>query len=272
MALLAALVLVVLATPPAEAGAARRKPGGVVHVVGPGQTLFRISQAYRVPVATLVAANRLPAAGPLRAGQRLVIPGATKRLAVEPYRPMSREERQRLERSLAEADEAEQAGPETALPSVAPPPGTPRPPASSPPAAAPDFLWPITGPLTSPFGPRAGRLHAGIDIGSPHYQEVRAAADGEVIFVRDGGPGLGTAVVLRHGAGYTTVYGHLSIRIAREAESVRRGQAIGGVGATGNASGPHLHFEIRRGGRPVDPLSLLPPTLDQLVEGLASRR
>ncbi len=266
---LLALVLLLLAAGLGEAGASKRKPSGVVHVVGPGQTLFRISLSYRVPVARLLEANRLAQRPTLRVGQRLFIPGPTKRLVVEPYRPISPEERARLERTLEAVEPPEP-------PAVPAPPGAPaeiaRPPAPAPPGGGPDFLWPSTGPVTSPFGPRNGRLHAGVDIGSPHYQEVRAAADGEVIFVRDGGPGLGTVVVLRHAAGFTTVYGHLSIRIAQEGETLRQGQALGGVGATGNASGPHLHFEIRQNGVSLDPLSRLPPTLDQLVDGLATKR
>lgn len=265
------VALLFLAAASAEAGGAKPKPAGVGHVVGPGQTLFRISQTYRVRVATILEANRLPARATLRVGQRLFIPGAAGRLPVEPYRPISPEERASLERTLEAGDPPEQ--PTGPVPWPAPiSPGTTALPAPAPPADRPDFLWPITGPVTSPFGPRNGRLHAGVDIGSPYSQEVRAAADGEVIFARDGGPGLGTAVVLRHADGFTTVYGHLSIRIAQEGESVRQGQALGGVGATGNASGPHLHFETRRSGMPIDPLSLLPPTLDQLVEGLGSRR
>ena len=263
------VALLFAAAAPIEAKAVKRRPPGVVHVVGPGQTLFRISLTYRVPVATLLEANRLAARPTLRLGQRLFIPGARKRLIVEAYRTISPEERARLERTLEAGEPPEQSAvpaPPDAPAAIAPPK------APAPPAGDPEFLWPITGPVTSPFGPRHGRLHAGVDIGSPHYQEVRAAADGEVIFVRDGGPGLGTAVILRHAAGFTTVYGHLSIRIAQEGETLRQDQALGGVGATGNASGPHLHFEIRQNGVSLDPLSLLPPTLDQLVEGLAAKR
>jgi len=135
-----------------------------------------------------------------------------------------------------------------------------------------DFVWPINGPINSSFGPRNGRLHAGIDIGSPHYQEVVAAADAEVIYANDTRGPLGKAVVLQHGRGMRTVYAHLSIIVARERDTVRQGQAIGGVGDTGRATGPHLHFEIRQNGVPQNPESYLPATIDELVRDLSTPR
>jgi murein DD-endopeptidase MepM/ murein hydrolase activator NlpD len=101
---------------------------------------------------------------------------------------------------------------------------------------------------------------------------VVAAADAEVIYAKDTGAALGKAVVLQHGKGYRTVYAHLSILIAREGDTVKQGQAIGGVGDTGRATGPHLHFEIRRNGVPVNPEELLPATIDELVRDLAGPR
>jgi len=111
-----------------------------------------------------------------------------------------------------------------------------------------------------------------MDIGSPHYQEVVAAADGEVIYAGDTGGSLGRAVVLQHGKGIRTVYAHLSVVIARERETVRQGQAIGGARGTGRATGPHLHFEIRKNGVPVNPAAYLPATIDELVRGLSAPR
>ena len=148
-------------------------------------------------------------------------------------------------------------------PTTVPPPSPPRVKTDA------DFVWPIQGRINSPFGPRNGRLHAGIDIGSPHYQEVVAAADAEVIYANDTGGPLGKAVVLQHGRGIRTVYAHLSIIIARERDTVRQGQAIGGVGDTGRATGPHLHFEIRKNGVPLNPESYLPATIDELMRDLS---
>ncbi len=242
--------------PRAELGA-KAKPKGITHVVQKGQTLFRISQAYQVSVASLLEANRLKPSTPLKVGQRLVIPGAKTVRKVEASRSLTVEERLTLERSLLEEV-------------TAPPPPTepPRPGVKT----DAELLWPIVGPLNSPFGPRWGRFHAGIDIGSPHYQEVVAAADGEVMYADATKGGLGKAIVLQHGRGLRTVYAHLSIIIAREGDTVRQGQAIGGVGETGRASGPHLHFEVRKNGVPVNPEEFLPATIDELVRDLSRPR
>lgn len=230
---------------------------GVTHVVQAGQTLFRISQAYQVTVAVILEANRLKPSTPLRVGQRLLIPGANAVRKVEPYTPLSTQERDVLERSLS--DEV-----------VAPPPTTepPRPRVKT----DAELLWPIVGPINSPFGPRWGKFHAGIDIGSPSYQEVAAALDGEVIYADATKGALGKAVVLQHGYGLRTVYAHLSIIIVHEGETVRQGQAIAGVGETGRATGPHLHFEVRKNGIPLNPEDSLPATIDDLVRDLSRRR
>ena len=233
---------------------------GVTHIVQPGQTLFRISQAYGVTVAQLMEANRLTASAPLRVGQHLCIPGGTAVAEVEASRRLPATERAALERSLRD------------MPTVSAPPRAPSAPLAKPPLAAKSdatLIWPILGPINSPFGPRNGRFHAGIDIGSPHYQEVVAAADAEVVYASDTRGPLGKAVVLQHGRDLRTVYAHLAVIIARERETVRQGQAIGGVGATGRATGPHLHFEVWRSGVAVNPEDYLPATIDDLLRKLS---
>ncbi len=259
---LSILVLLRFLTAPAAPAVQQRtrppsKPKGVTHIVEAGQTLFRISQAYRVKVTVLMEANHLKPSTPLKVGQRLSIPGAMRVKKVEPYRPLTTEEREVLERSLSEEV-------------VSPPPPTepPRPRVKT----DSELLWPIVGPINSPFGPRWGKFHAGIDIGSPHYQEVVAALDGEVMYANETKGPLGKAVVLRHGRGLRTAYAHLSIIIAREGDTVRQGQAIGGVGDTGRASGPHLHFEVRKNGIALNPEEYLPATIDELVRDLSRKR
>lgn len=231
-------------------GASAAAPPGITHIVEPGQTLFRIALAYGIPLERLMEANGLTRPEALRAGQRLSIPGASRPVPVEPYRSLSPDERRRLESSLREDA------------------------APSPLGAGPaiDLVWPLLGPMTSPFGPRRGRFHAGLDIGSPTYQEVVAAADGEVAFAEQTPGGFGRVIVLRHPRDVTSIYAHLSVIIAREGETVRQGQPIGGVGTTGNATGPHLHFEVRVRGVPVDPRAVLPQTIDELVDELSRSR
>jgi len=119
-------------------------------------------------------------------------------------------------------------------------------------------LWPVRGLVTSPFGTRMspygeGReMHPGIDISARYGVPVTAAGSGEVIFAgRD--PGYGSLIIVDHGGHLDTLYGHLSALYVREGQRVRGGQAIGAVGATGRATGAHLHYEVRVNGAPVDP-------------------
>jgi murein DD-endopeptidase MepM/ murein hydrolase activator NlpD len=119
-------------------------------------------------------------------------------------------------------------------------------------------LWPVRGLVTSPFGARTspygeGReMHPGIDISAQFGLPVAAAGSGEVIFAgRD--PGYGSLIIVDHGDHLDTLYGHLSALYVREGQRVRGGQAIGAVGATGRATGAHLHYEVRVNGAPVDP-------------------
>ncbi len=125
------------------------------------------------------------------------------------------------------------------------------------PGTAGAFAWPATGPITSRFGP-AHPL--GIDIGLPLRTPVVAARHGMVIFA-GGDPccSYGLYVIVRHDAGYTTTYGHLSEILVEAGQAVVAGQAVGLSGDTGHSTGPHLHFEIRRDGVPLDPLLFLPP-------------
>jgi murein DD-endopeptidase MepM/ murein hydrolase activator NlpD len=125
-----------------------------------------------------------------------------------------------------------------------------------------EFQWPVRGPITSPFGmrvdPITGRyaLHSGIDIGADYGTPIQAAADGVVLFVGWYG-GYGNAIIIDHGSGLSTLYAHCSAMYVAVNQQIQRGQVIGAVGATGYATGPHLHFEIRVNGVPVNPLTRL---------------
>jgi LysM repeat protein len=124
-------------------------------------------------------------------------------------------------------------------------------------SSAARFIWPSAGELTSYYGYRWGRLHAGIDIADDVGAVVRAAKTGRVAFAGWWG-GYGYTVVLEHGQGYTSLYGHLSDYAVAVGQHVAAGQTIGYVGNTGNSTGPHLHFEIRKDGQSLNPLTLLP--------------
>jgi LysM repeat protein len=118
------------------------------------------------------------------------------------------------------------------------------------------FDWPLDGPLTSPFGPRWGRFHAGIDFAADMGTPIRAARDGTVTQAGDLSD-YGLAITLTHADGTQTLYGHCSVVRVKVGDQVKAGQVIGEVGSTGLSTGPHLHFEIRVNGQPHDPLLLL---------------
>ena len=118
------------------------------------------------------------------------------------------------------------------------------------------LVWPITGPLTSPFGQRWGRLHAGVDISAPAGTPIRAADSGRVALAGwQGGYGLYTCV--KHTVSLSTCYAHQSKLGTRAGAAVRQGDIIGYVGNTGQSFGNHLHFETWVSGRPVDPMGFL---------------
>jgi murein DD-endopeptidase MepM/ murein hydrolase activator NlpD len=127
--------------------------------------------------------------------------------------------------------------------------------ASSAPSSS-GFIWPVSGPVTSPFGWRWGRMHEGIDIGAGSGTPIHAAASGTVISAGWLG-GYGNLIVIDHGGGLATAYAHMSGYAASTGQPVAQGQTVGFVGCTGHCFGAHLHFEVRVNGAPVDPLGYL---------------
>jgi murein DD-endopeptidase MepM/ murein hydrolase activator NlpD len=118
------------------------------------------------------------------------------------------------------------------------------------------LIWPVSGPVTSPFGYRWGRLHAGIDIGASEGTPIHAAAGGTVVLAAWNG-GYGNYTCIDHGGGMATCYAHQSRFAVSSGAQVSQGQVIGYVGNTGHSFGAHLHFEVRINGNPVDPLGYL---------------
>ena len=141
---------------------------------------------------------------------------------------------------------------------AAPPPPVAHVTASvAPPAVSSSgLIWPVAGPVTSFFGMRWGRMHEGIDIGAATGTPVQAAAAGIVVSAGWMG-GYGNLVVVDHGGGLSTAYAHLSGYAVSGGQRVSQGQTVGYVGCTGHCYGPHLHFEVRVHGSPVDPLGYL---------------
>jgi murein DD-endopeptidase MepM/ murein hydrolase activator NlpD len=201
---------------------------GVTHVVRPGENLYRISRYYGVPVPDLVDANRVRDVTNLEVGQRLWVPGALRGPASESLRPdagptSDGEERRRAEQ---EADLR--------------------------------FHWPLHGRLGSRFGWRDGRRHEGIDLLAEPGTPIRAAEAGRVIHAGSDLGDYGRVVIIKHAGHYQTIYAHNRRNLVRPGDFVERGQVIAEVGTSGNADGAHVHFEIRRDRRPLDPARYLP--------------
>lgn len=131
-------------------------------------------------------------------------------------------------------------------------------------------LWPVVGPVTSSFGEREdpfngeGAFHAGVDISSTFGEPVHATADGTVEMA-DRASGYGREIIIDHGYGVKTCYGHLSGFAVTEGQQVTRGQIIGYVGMSGRSTGPHLHYEVRVRNTPVNPHKYLRETMQQLA-------
>jgi murein DD-endopeptidase MepM/ murein hydrolase activator NlpD len=166
-----------------------------------------------------------------------------------------RADRRELQSQLA-ALERENTRVQATLARAAQPPSTS---AGAPPTPEPSssgLIWPVTGTITSPFGPRWGRLHAGIDIAAPEGTPIKAAAAGTVVIAGWQG-GYGNYTCVQHAGALSTCYAHQSQIATSNGATVTQGQVIGYVGNTGASFGAHLHFETRTSGTPVDPFGYL---------------
>lgn len=198
--------------------------GSLTHTVGAGDTIERIAARYGVTQRSIIQANNLRNPHWLRIGQRLTIPAPGTQPTPAPAR---------------------QAPP-------APPPAPPQ-------VRSSGFVWPVSGQITSGFGYRRGRLHAGVDIPGPVGSPIVAVQEGVVIFAGNAGDGYGNRVDIRHPNGIVTRYAHGHQIYVSTGQYVQQGQTIMSRGSTGWSTGPHLHFEVRPGGgAPVDPRPYLP--------------
>jgi murein DD-endopeptidase MepM/ murein hydrolase activator NlpD len=122
------------------------------------------------------------------------------------------------------------------------------------------FVWPVRGNVISTFGQKPGGLqNDGINIAAPLGAPVRAADSGVVVYAGNELKGFGNLLLLRHADGWMTAYAHLESIAVERGQSVQRGQVVAKVGQSGGVAGPQLHFEVRRGTRPVDPRDHLQP-------------
>lgn len=193
---------------------------GLNHTVKWGETLSEIASAYDLPMSEIMDANQLEASDHLQVGQDLLLPGAQVR----------------QERSMAASSRD----------------GSSR-------RGALGWIWPITGGLySSEFGEsRWGSVHTGIDIAVPTGTPAAAVANGTVIF-SGWDSGYGYTVIIDHGGGVQTRYAHASQLLVSDGQRVSQGETVMRVGATGNSTGPHLHFEVLVEGEARNPRLYLP--------------
>lgn len=209
----------------------------VTHHVEKGDTLYRIARAYGVSVEDLMVANRIEDPRELKVGEDLVVPGAKEKKRVE----AADSPEPTPTRTLSDA-EAEQRLPKTVK--VGRKDGT--------------LQWPVRGVLYARFGKKGKEPHDGIDLAAPAGTPVKTAAPGTVLFAGDQ-KGYGLIVIVEHDSGLITLYAHNRDLRVKTGQKVREGQVVATVGDSGRTSGPHLHFEVRKNGVPVDPLDHLGP-------------
>jgi murein DD-endopeptidase MepM/ murein hydrolase activator NlpD len=235
--------------------AAAKQDGRIVGHVGEARAHMRSARAQtaklrqRVAAATRVIAFRRQQAALLR--DRLHAGKRSLRAARGERQHALSDTRESRREWAAEAGALRQASAAVASAIHSAPSSSPS---SSPSSAG--FIWPASGPITSPYGMRWGSLHPGIDIGAGAGTPVNAAAGGRVIVAGYSG-GYGNLTVIDHGNGIATAYAHQSSLAASAGQQVGQGQVVGYVGSTGSSTGPHLHFEVRVNGSPVDPLGYL---------------
>jgi murein DD-endopeptidase MepM/ murein hydrolase activator NlpD len=245
---------------PANAGGRSRTAGGV-HVVAPGETLTSIARLYGKSRVEVAKANKIDSYANVRVGQRLNVPGvraAQPRTAPATQTATLQPPKQQAAKQQASAKVAA-AAPATATARLATPasetPEAAAPAAAETTGAIPTFRWPVRGRVITEFGSKTnGARNDGINLSVPEGTSVKAAEDGVVAYAGNELKGYGNLVLVRHSGGYVTAYAHASDIAVKRGDQVKRGQIIARAGQTGNVSSPQLHFEIRKGSTPVDPM------------------
>ncbi len=240
--------------PPVKTAKPKPAPAssGNVHTVRSGDTLYSIAREYNVPPRELADANNIGLDYHVRQGETISLPRAQKAVAradepAKVYQPVYK----------AEEDAKpsfEQSQPAKQEPVVARATDMPR-----QVAGGTDFRWPVRGRVISGFGQKPnGQSNDGVNISVPEGTEIKAAEGGVVAYAGNQLKGFGNLVLIRHQGEWVTAYAHASEILVKRGDTVRRGQVIARSGRTGNVTSPQLHFEVRRGASPVDPLSHLP--------------
>jgi lipoprotein NlpD len=232
-------------SPPAAPAAVKREAVNGNYIVRPGDTLRAIAAAFNVTVDDLVRWNDFDVKASLKVGQVLRLTPPAEVAVAAPITPGGGAQARPLTPGAT--------SPPAASAPDAPPPATPAAPAPL------NWGWPLPGRLLSRFGEKLDQSspNKGIDIAATEGDPVMAAADGTVFYIGSMLPGYGNFLVLKHNDEFISVYAHNRKVLVKKDQKVKRGEAIAEAGKTSTAS-PRLHFEIRKDGRPVDPLPYLP--------------
>jgi murein DD-endopeptidase MepM/ murein hydrolase activator NlpD len=251
---------------PASKAVAAASVAPSVHVVNHGDTLLSIARRNHVSVGELAKANRIDASARLQLGMKLTVPGARTAAAAPEAPPAT---------VVAAQPAAALAPPATKMAAATGvPPQSARlaqattkveeAPAETPVKAAeatgalPTFRWPVRGKVITSYGAKTnGKANDGINLAVPEGTPVKAAEDGVVAYSGNELKGYGNLVLVRHSNGYVTAYAHASELLVKRGDTIKRGQIIAKSGQSGEVGSPQLHFEIRKGSTPVDPLQFL---------------
>ena len=249
-----------LAAPASKPVAVAAAP--TVHVVNRGDTLLSVARRNQVPVADLARANGLDSSATLKLGQKLNVPGAKSAAAAPVAQPAAVAAAQPAPatRTVALAGTPPQSArlaSATAKVDDAPTAEAPVK-ANEATGALPTFRWPVRGKVITSYGAKTnGKSNDGINLAVPEGTPVKAAEDGVVAYSGNELKGYGNLVLVRHSNGYVTAYAHASELLVKRGETIKRGQIIAKSGQSGEVGSPQLHFEIRKGSSPVDPLQFL---------------
>ncbi len=235
-----------------------------IHFVNRGDTLLSIARRNHLSAAELARANNIDTTTKLKLGDKLIVP--TKAAAAAPAVPQA---------AVAAAQPvAPAAAPATKLAVAGGPQPSARLAQAAPTAeekeadapvkaseatgALPTFRWPVRGKVITSYGAKTnGKANDGINLAVPEGTPIKAAEDGVVAYAGNELKGYGNLVLVRHSNGYVTAYAHASELMVKRGDSIKRGQVIAKSGQSGEVGSPQLHFEIRKGSSPVDPLQFL---------------
>lgn len=220
-----------------------------LHTVARGETVYGISRQYGLAMNSLAQMNGLQAPYKIVVGQTLRLPGAVEVApnvsSAQPGKSVAEGRRQRRD------VRTEQARPASAVAR-----GGPR--QRVPPLSAGGFIWPLEGKVISRFGVKGKGLHNdGINLAAPRGTPVRAAQTGVVAYAGNELRGFGNLVLIRHSNGIMTAYAHNEELLVKQGQKVERGQKVAKVGSSGSVETPQLHFEVRSGRDPIDPVKFL---------------